>query len=104
LWIWIKLFGNTDQTIKFLSVLFGSFAVIVAYFCGKHFEYVENKKMNFYSKTGFIFSVLLSVSAIAIYYSQQVRPYSLIILLSTFVLLFILKLINTPNNKNLGAR
>lgn len=100
LWVWKEIFGNADWTLRFLSVLFGSIAVLVAYFCGKYFEIIA-KTESIPSKTGIIFSALFAISSIAIYYSQEMRVYSLVILLSTLLLLSILKLIIQVNNKNL---
>lgn len=99
--IWMRLFGNSDWVLKLLSTLFNCSAVIISYFCGKHLELLQKIDKN-PSKTGIIFAFLLAINSVSIYYSQEVRPYPLIILLSTLLLFAILRILHQFNNKNLS--
>lgn len=90
--LWMKLFTNADISIRLLSVLFGILTIFFGYLAGKE---IVNEK------TGLLTALLISINSLAIYYSQEVRFYSLLMLLSTMVLLFFIKTIKTPIPKNI---
>lgn len=85
--LWMKLFNNSDITLKLFSVLFGVINIPVAYLAGK--EMLDRQ-------TGLLSAMLFSVNAFLIYYSQEVRFYSLLALLSTLVFYFLFKIKNNP--------
>jgi 4-amino-4-deoxy-L-arabinose transferase-like glycosyltransferase len=73
LYFWISLFGSTEFSVRSLSALSGVAAIIVIYSIGKkHFNVLA----------GLLAASLLSGSFQAIYYSQEARSYSLLLLLS----------------------
>ena len=72
---WINFFGDSEFSVRFPSVIFGSLAVILMYILGKRL---------FNKEVGVLSSLILSISAYNIYFSQEARPYSL------FVFLFLL--------------
>lgn len=74
---WMKIFGNSDFALRMLSVLFGVLTVTAGYFTGKE---AKNER------TGLIFASLLSVNGFLIYYSQEVRFYSLLTFLCTLAI------------------
>lgn len=90
--LWIKMFSNSDIVMRLLSVLFGVLTIFFGYLSGKE---VKNEK------TGLITALLFSINSLAIYYSQEVRFYQLIILLSTVILLFFIKTVKNPTKKNI---
>lgn len=90
--LWIKLFSNSDLVIRMLSVFFGALTCLLGYFCGRE---LLNKKV------GFVTALLFSINSLAIYYSQEVRFYSLLLMLSTLVLLFLIKSVKDPKKINL---
>lgn len=89
--LWMKLFTNSDIAIRLLSVLFGVLTIFFGYLSGKE---IKNEK------TGLISALIFSINSLAIYYSQEARFYSLLIMLSTVVLLFFIKAIKTPVKRN----
>ena len=88
---WMKLFGNGDVTLRLLSVVFGVLIIPVAYLTGKE---LSSKR------TGIILAALCSLNSFLIYYSQEVRFYSLLALLSYLSALFLLRIKNNPDKKN----
>lgn len=68
LWIWTYFFGFSEISVRLPSVIFGVGTVVLTYFLGKN---LFNKKI------GIIASLLLAVSPLHVYYSQEARMYSL---------------------------
>jgi len=97
---WISLFGDADTTLRFLSVIFGVCAVIAMYFAGRETEnfYKKQTPVNL-SLTGITASLLTAVNSFLIFYSQEVRQYSLLALIATLSALFTVRLITKPQKK-----
>lgn len=79
---WMKLFGTTDIVLRLFSCLFGILAIPVAYFLGKE---IRSEKL------GIVCALAVALNSIHIYYSQEVKFYSLLFLLCSISLLFLLK-------------
>ncbi|MDD3012419.1 MAG: glycosyltransferase family 39 protein [Candidatus Gastranaerophilales bacterium] len=88
---WMKIFGTTDTILRLFSVFTGVLCIPVAYFAGKNL-------LNY--KTGFIAALFISVNSFLIYFSQEVRPYSLIAFLMLCSVLFLTRIKNKPSLKN----
>ncbi len=69
---WMKLFGNSEFSVRFPSVIFGILSIYVIYKLG---EFI------FDTKIGLLSSIILSISLYHIRYSQEARSYSLLVLL-----------------------
>lgn len=82
---WMQLFGNSEFSIRFPSVIFGLVSVFVIY---KISSELFNKEV------GLISSILLSFSLFHIIYSQEARQYALMMLLILISNFFYLKLLN----------
>lgn len=89
--LFMSLFGQSDLVLRFTSVFSGILSIIVLYFTG-----LEKDK-----KTGLIAALLTAISSFLIYYSQEVRLYSLLFLFSALSLLFTIRLTKNTNLKNL---
>ena len=87
----MTIFGQSDLLLRLTSVLAGSLAIPVMYFAG-----CEKDK-----KTGIFVALLTALSSFLIYYSQEVRIYSLLFLFSALSLLFTLRLLKNQSKKNL---
>ncbi len=87
----MAIFGQSDILLRLTSVIAGMLSIPVMYFAGK--EKDEN--------TGILCASLCAISAFLIYYSQEVRLYSLLFLISSACLLYTIRLIKNPNKKNL---
>lgn len=84
LWSWSHIFGFSEIAVRIPSVFLGVGTVVLTYLIGKNL---------FNKKVGIIASLLLAVSALHIYYSQEARMYSLstfsVVLLSYFFIQFL---------------
>ena len=89
--ITMLLFGQSDLVLRLSSVFTGILSIIVMYFAG-----LEKDK-----RTGIYCAVFTSVSSFLIYYSQEVRLYSLLFLFSALTLLFSFRFIKKNDLKNL---
>lgn len=82
--IWSELFGTSALALRAMSIFFSLLSIIGIYYLGK---------LLFGKITGFWASFLLSVSHINIFYSNEARPYSLLILLTILSYYFFSSLI-----------
>src|SRR5258708_761946 len=67
LWIWIRIFGNSEIAVRLPSVLFGVGTVLLIYLIGKQL---------FSKKIGLLSALFLAIAPLHIYYSQEARMYS----------------------------
>ncbi len=70
---WIDLFGHSEPSMRFLSVIFGFLSIVMIYKMGA---------LLFEEKTALLGAFILAISSFGIRYSQEARPYGLVILLS----------------------
>lgn len=87
----MSLFGQSDLVLRLTSIFSGILSIIAMYFTG-----LEKNK-----KTGLIAALFTAISSFLIYYSQEVRFYSLLFLFSALSVLFTIKLTKNTNLKNL---
>ena len=80
---WIDLFGESEFSVRFLSLLFGFFTLCMFYRVGAQL---------FNRETGIASALILAVSEFHIYYSQEARMYSLVTLLTLLSFYFFLRL------------
>lgn len=85
------IFGNSDLILRLSSVLAGIIGIWVMYLVG----YEKDKK------TGLICAGFATISPFLIYYSQEVRMYSILFVFSAASLLYTLKLVKNPNKYNI---
>lgn len=86
----MTLFGQSDLLLRLTSVFAGVLSIPVMYFIGK--EKDEN--------TGITCASVTAISSFLIYYSQEVRLYSVLFLFSALSLLYTIKCIKNPIKKN----
>ena len=85
---WTGLFGDSEFSARFLSVIFGILALIVVYKLGS---------LIFDKETGILSALLMAISAFYIGNSQEARMYSLAILLALSSIYFFIKLFEKDN-------
>lgn len=94
-YLYLKFFmyfgGDSDLFLRLTSVFVGILSIIAMYFVG-----LQNNK-----KTGIICALFAAISSFLIYYSQEVRMYSLLFFISAMALLYFLKLIKNRTWTNL---
>lgn len=76
---WLQIFGASEAGARALSALFGVLSVPLVYVIGEEW---------FRRRVGLIAAVLMTLSAFQVYYSQEYRYYSLVILLTLLAALF----------------
>lgn len=84
-YFWAYVFGISEFSLRFLSVLFSISSVFVVYKLGTLL--VEEK-------VGLLSSFILTISPFFILFSRMVRPYSLTVLLALLSLYFFIKVIH----------
>lgn len=90
LYYWSKIFSISDYSLRAFSAICGIATVMVSYFIGKELKTKQ---------TGLICALVFAINSFLIYYSQEVRMYSFMALLSCVFLLFLVKIKNDYNNK-----
>ncbi len=91
---WMILFGDSEFSIRFLSVIFGVASIYVIYHFG---NLIFNKDI------GVISAFILSISLFHIRYSQEVRFYSLLALLVLLSNYYFVKIMKEKNIKHTVA-
>jgi len=71
--VWLKIFGNSEFSSRFISLIFSAAAVPIVYFIGCRL---------FSRQTGLLSALLLSISVFHIEYAQEVRGYSMLVFFS----------------------
>lgn len=116
----MHFFGNSDLMLRLTSVLPGVLSIVSMYFVGKELDYSKaNVMLNSFQhriserpcdpetssgrreSLGILCAAMTSISSFLIYFSQEVRFYSLLFLFSSLVLLFTLKLIKEQKLSNI---
>lgn len=87
---WCKIFSFSDLALRAFSAFCGILSVCTAFLIGKE---LKNSSAKILCPT------LFAINSFFIYYSQEVRMYSLIILLATLSVLLFLKIKNNNHNK-----
>ncbi len=67
LWVWGRLFGFSEISVRLPSVFFGVLTIFFTYKIGQEL---------FSKKTGLLSALFLSIAPLSIYYSQEARMYS----------------------------
>ncbi|MEW6382286.1 MAG: glycosyltransferase family 39 protein [bacterium] len=83
LYLWRKNIGSSPFSVRALSALFGVLAIAAIFFLGRTL---------YTAREALISALILAISQFGIYYSQEVRSYSLLLLLSICSYLFFLKI------------
>ena len=81
--LWVALFGASPIAVRLLSVLAGTATVPLLYLAGRRLTGI---------RAGLLAAFLLALSPFAVYYSQEVRMYGLVTLLSLVAFTLALKM------------
>jgi mannosyltransferase len=85
---WISLFGDSEFSTRFLSLIFGLLSIFMIYRVG---SLISDRE------TGLLSSLILALSAFHIYYSQEIKMYSLLSLLTLLSMYFFIKILKEKN-------
>ena len=81
-WVWAKVFGTGEYGLRALSALFGTATIPLAYILGR--ELVSRR-------AGLIAAALCAFNSLLVWYSQEARSYSLMVLLCGLSLLALIR-------------
>src|SRR5574344_497721 len=91
--VWMHIFGNSDIALRLSSVVCGALTVPAFYYMGRCFN-KERKSL------GYFLAFIACFNPVMVYYSQEVRFYSMLALFSALSVAFMLKLLNKPSLKD----
>lgn len=86
----MTIFNDSDLLLRLTSAIAGISAIPIMYLAGKEKD----------NLTGHTAAIITALSSFLIYYSQEVRLYSILFLFSALSLLFTIKLLKKTNKKN----
>ncbi len=87
IWVWGKVFGTSEFSLRMPSVIFGILTVIPIYLIGKGFS----------KRTGQFAALFSAIMPTLVYFSQEARMYSFMLFLSTWSVYFLLKFMKNEN-------
>ncbi len=82
--IWTKIFGDGVEVMRLSSVIFSLITIWLVYLIGTE---IKNKKYGFWA------AMLVAVNPLLIYYSQELRMYSMVVMWLTGAIYFWIKII-----------
>ncbi len=91
-WLWVRVFGDGEVGLRSLSALFGTLTVPVAYEAGR---LVAGRRV------ALAVGLLTCFSPAFVWYSQEARAYSLVLLLCAVALLFFLRALDGWSRRDL---
>ncbi len=89
---WICIFGKSEYSVRFPSVIFDLLTILMTYKIGK---------LLFDKNLGILCSLLMGISTFHLGYSQQARPYTLLTFLASLSIYFFIALLKKVDFKNL---
>jgi uncharacterized membrane protein len=92
-WAWAKLLGDTEFALRSLSAIAGVACVPVMYVIARTL---------FDRRAAAVAAALTATSTVFVWYSQEVRSYSLWLLLTALALFFWIRTLDAPTNRNLA--
>ena len=92
---WMAIFKDSDVSLRVSSLVPGVISIFTMYLCAK--EYLVKKHGELCALAA---AFITAISGFLIYFSQEVRIYSLTFLIASMVLFYSLKVFNNPSNKN----
>ncbi len=88
---WMRMAGESDFVVRYLSVFCGVVAVALIYALGRRYA----------QRAGLIAAGLMAIAPLAIYYSQETRGYMLLTALVLLAVLAALRLLNDDRRKRI---
>ena len=93
-WLWVKVFGAGEVGLRSLSALCGTLTIPLAFMLGR--ELVGRR-------TGLVAAAIVAFNPLLIWYSQEARSYALMVLLTAYSLLMLLRARDDPSPRRLAA-
>lgn len=93
-WPWTQLFGDSETALRSLSALIGTAVVPVAALAAR--DLFDSKR------AGVIAAFLVAVNPYFVWYSQEARSYSLLVLTTAVSVLFLARALREPSRRNVA--
>lgn len=84
--LWVQIFGNEVIVMRLISVFFSIITIWLVYLIGKE---IKNKEYGFWS------ALFVSINPLFVYYSQELRMYSMTVMWLTGAVYFWIKIISS---------
>jgi hypothetical protein len=90
----MRLFGTSEAAVRSLSALFGTAAIPLAYAIGRRLAT---------PRIGLVAAALVAFNPLLVWFSQETRPYALLVLLSGLSFLFFTEALERPRGRVLAG-
>lgn len=94
-WLWVQPLGIGDASLRSFSAAVGTATVPAAYLAATW--------LSRSSRAGLVAAALTATSPILVWYSQEARPYALLVLLCTLSFAFFARALQRPSRRNVAA-
>src|SRR3954449_10868490 len=92
---WMRVFGDSEAAVRSLSAVIGTATIVVAFEIGRRLAT---------ARAGLVLAALAAFNPLLVWFSQEARPYMLLVLLSGLSFLYFARaLAESPRGRLLGA-
>ncbi|MEA2440373.1 MAG: mannosyltransferase [Thermoleophilaceae bacterium] len=91
---WMRLFGGSEAAVRSLSAVFGTATILLAYELGRRLAT---------RRIGLVLAALVAFNPLLVWFSQEARPYALLVLLSGLSFLLFAEALERPSGRVLGG-
>src|SRR3954452_20269392 len=91
---WMRVFGDSEAAIRSLSALIGTATILLGFEIGCRLAT---------ARVGLVLAALVAVNPLLVWFSQEARPYALLVLLSGASFLFFAEALERPTGKLLAG-
>jgi mannosyltransferase len=91
---WMRLFGGSEAAVRSLSALIGTATILLAYEIGRRLAT---------PRVGIVLAALVAFNPLLVWFSQEARPYALLVLLSGASFLLFAQALERPTGRRLAG-
>jgi hypothetical protein len=91
---WMRVFGDSEAAVRSLSALAGTATILVAFEIGRRLAT---------ARIGLVAAALVAFNPLLVWFSQEARPYALLVLLSGLSFLFFAEALERPSRCRLAG-
>ena len=91
---WMRVFGTSEAAIRSLSAVIGTATILVAYAIGRRLAT---------QRVGLVLAALVAFNPLLVWFSQEARPYALLVLLSGVSFLLFAEALERPRGRGLAG-
>src|SRR3954447_5474740 len=91
---WMRVFGDSEAALRSLSALIGTATIVLGFEIGRRLAT---------ARIGLVLAALVAFNPLLVWFSQEARPYALVVLLSGASFLFFAESLQRPTGKLLAG-